>query len=528
MPRYRRILPSPRAGALAAASAPAVAPARVPERAASPSPAPEVLALQRDVREILHRYGWRDARFSVLVVSLDQGDTLVAVNPDHPLAPASNLKLYSTAAALHYLGPDFRFSTYLLGTGPVSGGVLHGDLVLYGTGDPTLSGRLLESATAPLRALADTLLARGVREVEGDLVGDGSYFDARWTGPGWTASDLEAWYGAPIGALSFAENMVTVRFTPGAVGERARVSTRPATLGLALENRVRTVRDGSTRVSFQRAGDRLVATGQVRRGGAAERTLPVVDPANSAAAAFGAVLAERGIRVRGEVLTVSDPRRSQVSFSGPRAATGAAQPRILAVHLSPRLEDVVFVTNHVSHNLFADALLKSVGRAARGEGSFGAGAEAVRRMLAGGAGGDTSALWQVDGSGLSHQNRTTARAVVRLLSRMARDPAAASYLESLPVAGSEQGLARMYGTAAAGNLRAKTGTIRGVSSLSGYVRTADGERLIFSILANDVPATGLEKRTEDAIGARLARFSRSSSTELTSTPPPTATGAVAR
>src|SRR5690606_26344585 len=145
------------------------------------------------------------------------------------LVPASNLKLYSTAAALYFLGPDFRYSTYLLGDGDLRDGVLTGDLILYGTGDPAISGRMLESTTATFDALADSLAALGVREVRGDVVGDGSYFDDAWIGEGWDEDDRMRWYAAPVGALSFAENMVSVRVLPGGVGEPAQLRTTPET-----------------------------------------------------------------------------------------------------------------------------------------------------------------------------------------------------------------------------------------------------------------------------------------------------------
>jgi D-alanyl-D-alanine carboxypeptidase/D-alanyl-D-alanine-endopeptidase (penicillin-binding protein 4) len=464
-----------------------------------------VLELRRDLSDILDAPGW-DARFGVMVVSLDHGDTLFALDPDLPLAPASNLKLYSTAAALHYLGPRYRFPTLLLADGSIRDGVLDGDLVLYGMGDPTLSGRMLGSAEAPFRAMVDSLRALGVREITGDVVGDGSFFDSEWTAPGWTASDLEAWYGAPIGALDWAENLITLHVRPGEPGGPAELSTTPKTGGVAIENRVTTVRNSPTRISIRRARDRLVVEGRVRRGRPAARTLPVVDPANLAAAGLRAVLAEAGVRVRGRVRSVNEASRS--SFPVPGGFRAAIPPRVIAVHLSPTLADIVSVTNHVSHNLFADALLKASGRTAVGEGSFAGGARAVRALVALQNPADTLLLHQVDGSGLSRLDRVTARATVHLLDFMRRSEVGEVFAASLPEAGNRLGLHRMFDTPAAGNLRAKTGTIHGVSSLSGYVTSADGERLAFSIIANDVPSTAREKRREDAVGARLAEFRR--------------------
>jgi D-alanyl-D-alanine carboxypeptidase/D-alanyl-D-alanine-endopeptidase (penicillin-binding protein 4) len=169
---------------------------------------------------------------------------------------------------------------------------------------------------------------------------------------------------------------------------------------------------------------------------------------------------------------------------------------------------VIRVTNHVSHNAQADALLKAAGRVVTGSGSWEGGAHALRVMAAARAGADSASLYAVDGSGLSRLNRATARGMVQLLAFMDGADDAGVFRASLPQAGDPQGLRRMGGTAAAGNLRAKTGTIRGVSALSGYVRSADGERLAFSIMVNEVPSTAEAKRVEDRVAERLASFRR--------------------
>ena len=371
-------------------------------------------------------------------MSLDRGDTLVSWNADARLVPASNLKLFSTAAALHYLGPEFRWSTYLLADGEVSGGVLAGDLVLFGTGDPTLGSERFTHTSRALDALADSLRARGIREVAGSVVADGSFFDPRLRGEGWTQDDLARWYGAPNAALVTDENL---------------------------------------------AGGR-----------------PVDDPVRVAGERLRSALARAGIAVRGGVRTAREPSASRAGFHARRSA---AASRVVAVHRSPTLREVARVTNHVSHNLFADAALRTVGRVAGGQGSFEAGERAVARML---PGADPPRM--LDGSGLSRLDRASARTLVALLAVMARAPEGAAFRESLPVAGSQTGLRRMYGTAAAGNLRAKTGTLASVSSLSGYVTTANGERLAFSILTNGAPGTASAKEAENRIGVLLANFRR--------------------
>lgn len=480
-----------------------------PVAAVASAPSPALQELHRDLQRIIAAPGWSGDEYGVLVVSLDRGDTLFALNPDLPLSPASNTKLFSTAAALHYLGEEFRFSTYLLADGPVNDGVLRGDLILYGTGDPSISQRLLAGPDSILGAMADSLLAAGIREIDGDLVGDGSYFDSQWIGPGWQDNDLDHGYGAPVGALTIAENVATIRFLPSAPGRQASIRTVPETRGLAVDNRVTTVTNGASRVSFQRENGMLVATGRVRAGtGGLTRTIPVVDPANFAAAALRAVLEERGIAVRGQVRSVRERGASRVSANGGGAHQGTP-PRVVAVHHSVPLSEVTTVTNRESQNLYAEALLKAIGRMVGGEGSYAAGVEAVRQFLRGELGIEAAQLGLVDGSGLSRTNRVTARTIIRLLDYMSRSPVWDGYFASLPEAGRSNGLEhRMRNTAAAGRLRAKTGTVRHVSALSGYVESGDGERLAFSIIANGVPSTARAKRTEDAIGARLAAFTR--------------------
>jgi D-alanyl-D-alanine carboxypeptidase/D-alanyl-D-alanine-endopeptidase (penicillin-binding protein 4) len=493
----------------------AVAALPVPAVPSAP-PSAELVDLRAELDRLVANLSTRNSQHAVLVVSLDRGDTLFSHNPDLALAPASNMKLFSTAAALYYLGPDFRYSTYALATGPIVNGVLQGDLVLYGTGDPAISGRMLGGALQPLRALADSLTANGIRDISGDIVGDGSYFDDTWIGEGWREEYRLDSYSAPVGALSLAENIVSVRVSPGAAaGRPAEIRTTPSTQGLLIQNQVATITSGPSTVRFTYDPAGLVITGRMARGhpGVA-RSVTVVDPANFAAAAFRAVLQDAGIAVHGGVRTVRTSEDSPIGFGAVSASgEGAPPPRVLGTHMSPTLREVTAVTNHVSQNLFAESLFKTVGRVALGDGSFEGGARAVRYFLECEKPIDFSSLIMVDGSGLSPINKVTPRATVHLLDLMTRTDVWEPFFESLPLAASPEGgqhslRNRMGGTAAARNLRAKTGTIANVSSLSGYVRSADGELIAFSIFANDIPSTGAAKRTEDAIGVRLAQFTR--------------------
>ncbi len=169
--------------------------------------------LVREIEEAIAAPGWDPGSWSVMIVSLDAGETLFAHRAEEPAIPASNLKLFTTAAALRYLGPDYRYSTYLTATGPIRDGVLDGDLYLYGTGDPTISDRFFDSKLTVWEQLADSLAALGVTRITGDLVGDASYFEGPGIGEGWQPDYVTHTYAAPASALSFNDNIVTMRIT---------------------------------------------------------------------------------------------------------------------------------------------------------------------------------------------------------------------------------------------------------------------------------------------------------------------------
>ena len=488
--------------AIAASSAPVIA---APASAA-------VTGLSTDLERLVTSSGWNGDQWSVLVVSLDKGDTLFAHGADNHLMPASGLKLFTTAAALYYLGPNFRYSTFLLTGGKIENGVLNGDLVVYGTGDPSFSGRF-GRRDAIWHAFADTLASMGVKEVRGNLIGDASYFAGRGAGAGWQSDYIGASYAAPASALTYAENIATVEVKPRAVGEPPYVGVVDGADEITVVNRAQTVARGRTFIHVARASydAPLEVRGQISRATTSvQRTVPVADPAEYAALVFKKILLNKGITVTGETKSVTNADASPVTGRMVFApAIEQQQPvRVLAIHESPPLIDILEIVNKKSHNLFAEQTLRTVGRVALGEGSTAAGEKAVVHLLTKELGSAPEGFKMDDGSGLSVLDRASARNFIQLLSFMAKSPMFDSYWETLPEAGVPNGLRRMHGTPAVGNLRAKTGTIDNVSSLSGYVRSYNGERLAFSIISNNVPSTWRAKRIEDAIGARLASFDR--------------------
>jgi len=480
-----------------------------------PAPAADrVSALRDELIGLLQGAGrWRSARWSVLAVSLDHGDTLFAENPGDRLAPASNMKLITTAAALHYLGPDFRYQTFLLTDGSVAGGRLTGDLILYGTGDPGISDRFQSTTTAVFESFADSLLAADIHVVEGDVIGDGSYFTGPLLGEGWNPQDLNDWFTAPSSGLALGENVFTLRVDPTAVAEGGRpaVHTLPDAAGVPMSVVAQIGSGGGLRIRRDHPGQPIVIEGSIAPGSREVwRQMTVQDPDHFAASVLHRVLEKKGIRVTGGVRATAGAAASPVTGRKVWAPAMGDRPvlRVLARHVSPRLQEYLEVVNKRSHNLLAEQVLKTVGRVGVGEGSFEGGARALRRFLAEPVGLDTTDMAIHDGSGLSTLNRTSAADFIALMDHMARSERWTSFWESLPEAGNPRELRRMYRTAAAGNLRAKTGTIENVSALSGVVRSAGGERIAFSIIANQVPSTGAAKRIEDRIGSSLASFDR--------------------
>ena len=471
-------------------------------------PDPEV---QEDVENILRRTGWRSSTWGVLAVSLDYGDTLVAVNSDEALIPASNVKLLTTMAALYFLGPDYRYTTYLLATDSVTDGVLASDLTLYGTGDPALSWRFADSRTAVIEGLADSLVAAGVKRLDGDIVGDASYFESPSQHPTWDPRDLDDWFAAPASALSFNENVVTLRVVATETGFAPTIHTVPPAAEVAIVNRAQTVAGRPQRQILMSRADGegpIVISGEIARGGRDRwDLLSVADPALFAAGALRNALRERGVVITGDVRAVTDPTDSPLTGRTMWPDSSGAAPRAVAVHRSPPLTELLGVTNKTSHNLYAELILRTLGRTVFGDGSFAGGARAVERFLHEAASVDTSNVVLVDGSGLSRENKVSASSFVQALDYMAKSDLWDPLWTSLPEAGGRE-MRRMNRSPAEDNLRAKTGTLTSVSALSGLLRTVEGERILFSIIQNGVPSRGSAKYVEDRLSVRLATFRR--------------------
>jgi serine-type D-Ala-D-Ala carboxypeptidase/endopeptidase (penicillin-binding protein 4) len=487
------------AGGCAQRPAPAVVPRSLPQ------PRSGVKALKSDLASYYKAPAFTNAVWGVLVKSLATGETLYALNPGTFLMPASNMKVVTMAAAAERLGWDFTFRTTVVATGPVENGVLKGDLVVVGSGDPSLGGRPTEGP-AVLERWADQIRARGITRVEGRIIGNDNAFDDEGLGRGWAWDDLAYGYATPISGLDFNENVVRLSFAPGtAAGDAVAVSAAPDGSGLVLDAAVTTAAQGGDadiNVSRRAGSRRLGVSGSVPAGKTdITQTVSVENPTEFLASAFRRALISRGVDVAGEAMDADAlPAPPDVS----RAET-------LISYSSPPLSQVGRVLLKVSQNLYAETLLKAIGRPADGGPATTREGRRVLQEVLQGWGIAPGEYLQADGSGLSRYNYLTPNVLVAVLTRMYADTRHYEpFISALPVAGVDGTLAgRMKDTRAQGNARAKTGSIANARALSGYVTSADGEPLVFSMIVNNfnVPQSEADAIVDRAV-VRLADFRR--------------------
>jgi D-alanyl-D-alanine carboxypeptidase/D-alanyl-D-alanine-endopeptidase (penicillin-binding protein 4) len=466
------------------AAPPARAEAPPPERAAS-----RAQALEQAIDDIVANTALRSARVGMVVASLDTGEVLFARDPDALLNPASNVKLFTSAAALARLGPEYRFETEVLALPAPSRGVTKA-LYVRGKGDPTF-------VTERLWMLAGEIARAGVKSVRGDLVIDDGFFDDVREGPGYDQEDGDRAYLAPVGAVSLNFNTVEIHVGPGErPGDRGRVDVEPPSKYLDVVNRTLTAKRSRRRrivPSSSRLDDgrqRIVVEGRIPAG---SRDLvfrrKVDDPPLYFGLTLKRLLELRGVRVSGKVR---------------RGATPEAA-RILVVSESESLGEIVHKLDKTSNNFIAEQILKTLGAEKRGvPGTWPKGVEAVEDFLAE-IGIRRGSYVMKNGSGLNDANRFSARQTVTLLRQMwRRFPVMAEFVSALPVAGRD-GTTRWRMEDTGGRVRAKTGTLENVTSLSGYVETAGHDRLVFSILVNDFAGRVRPvARGVDAVGTALA------------------------
>ena len=501
--------------------------------AAPAKKAPRKPNLALHIRTILAQEPLTHAHWGIHVVELGGGRVLYSQNADQLFLPASNAKLFTTAAALSLAGPEYRFRTTVEAEGKIdSAGRLQGDLVIMGRGDPNISGRVLPYAlkterapphTQVLEEMANQVAASGLKFVEGDLIGDDTFYSPERYGPGWAQDDLQWIDGAPVSALTFNDNVLFLNIHPGEHdGDKARVTVEPETSYYEIDNRVLTTAAGVTRkigLHREAGSKRVVLWGTLPLGDPGmKEALAVDDPAQFTAELFRGMLERRGIIVTGKARArhgeiaefheppaqPPDPSNAPAPAAAPpqnpapgaqpmqcckqetsQPPPAAPPPAVLAEHISLPLIEDVRVINKTSQNLHAELALRLAGKLYGTGGSFAGGSAAVRSfLLQAGLKEDDFVL--LDGSGLSRRDLVAPAAVVQLLVYAARQPWGTAFEGTLPVAGVDGSLSERFpNSPAAGLVYAKTGTLSHVNALSGYGWTLGGQRFAFSIFCNN-------------------------------------------
>lgn len=483
-----------------------------------------------------------------IAVTTIEGKPIYALNEGQLFQPASNNKLFTTAAALALLGPQTTYETKIVGKGVFDGAAkLTGDLVLVGAGDANLSGRALPyispanrpvpppTAPKPLRYLeqmADQVANTGLKVVNGNVVGDDTLFPWEPYARDWSIDDAVWGYGAPVSALTINDNQIKVTVTPGgAEGKPATVTTDPDVPYYTLEVAVTTVAAKSeSSVQMERApgGKVLRIYGAIGVDAQPDvEEVAIQDPAEYAAVALKAMLAARGVEVTGKARALhrissdtqgflrqsSDPianldQRSTTDTANMvcQNCTGKIEERQLASHTSPPLIENLVVTNKVSQNLHAELFLHQLGVAVLGDGSTAQGARVVRAFLTDRVGIDKDDFIFFDGSGLSGHDLVAPRATVKLLQYATTQPWFAGWKHSLPIGGEDGTLAERFPKPPLkDHLFAKTGTLSEARALSGYLQCASGKTVIFSIMVgNHTPRTHADRDAMDKIVAAIA------------------------
>ena len=454
----------------------------------------------------------RRGRIGIKIVSLNTGKVIVEYDADKYFMPASNMKNFTVAAAMERLGPDFRFVTSVFAPAvPDAAGTVRGDLRIYGRGDVSISTAFFgTTASDPetyykgIDRLVERIMAAGVKRIEGSIVGDESYFKGFAIPATWEWDDLQWYYGAEISALPINDNAVDLAVTPGTVGGPCVVTISPPNTLIQITNLCTTMPATAARaLSVNKKLDRniLEIGGTVSAGSAAFReSITFTHPADLFVAILKQRLEAKGITVTGGARTLP-----------PNVKADSAEVEIAKLE-SPPFREIAAKTMKPSQNMYTETILWTLGEQfgrtgeTSGESSQ-LGINVVRSFLSS-IGIPADGIAQYDGSGMSRHNLITPSSVVTLYSHMAKQSRhAVAWRDSLTIGGVDGTLARRFrGTAAAGNIRGKTGTIDQVSALSGYVTTAGGEQLVLSIIVNGVPTPSQRTPLIDEIVLALANF----------------------
>lgn len=501
------------------------------------SSAQTLTELRTRIEQIVRQPALEAGFFAVKIVSLDTGAVIFEQDSRKLVRPASNMKIYTVATAFDKLTPDYRFITSVYAKEKLDDdGKVKGDLIIYGRGDPSIAARFNDGDYFKgINGLADRIVAAGVKRIKGDLVGDESYFDGDSFGSGWTWQDLKWSYGAPISALTVNDNAIDLTVRPGSKAGAAVTITSgpPATSFMTIVNRATTTAKGTRsdlRIHRGLGANTMEISGTVAVGDEGYTGgVAIPDPALAFVAMLRDALIKRGVKIDGRLRTVTARTGGSMVASSPSAPTTeagkmpalpGALPGVVEIASLPSapFNEIAAHTLKPSQNLYTELILRTLGRMRKSapppdqtsrasQTDEDAGLAAVRDFLKQ-AGVSEGQLNLDDGSGLSRSDMIMADATVQLLTFMTKHRYFAQFRDALPIAGVDGTLRnRMKGTPAERNLRAKTGTLSSVASLGGYVTTAAGERLVFSMMLNNYPdASALRRDSIDAIAVLLASF----------------------
>ena len=461
--------------------------------------------LNQQLDDIFNDNNFRNANWGVVIQSLESGEYFYKRNEDKFFIPASNLKLFTTAAGLLILGGDYRFSTNIFVNGYQSGSTLYGDLIIQGRGDPTISGRFYNNDIYYVfDTWIDSLLELGIRNIKGNIVGDDNLFDESGLGTGWSWDYETEWYAAQTSAVSFNDNCVDLKIYYDKKQDTVVVQSQPVLKNIIILNLATVAQFNEKtdiKVNRERGTNVITVSGKFRKNSDTLTTYATVqNPTQFAILSFKNILEKRGIRVNGYAIDIDDYDRNIKIDDMDLLFTSYSEP----------LREILKVINKGSQNFFAEQLLKTIGMEKLGLGTADNGIAVIKELF-GDIGLNPENIFMVDGSGLSPQNLVTPRQVVELLKYMySNKKVFIDFLNSLSIAGVDGTLGkRMKNTSAEEKVRAKTGFISHVRSLSGYALTGDNEPVAFTMIANNfnVPVK-LAENLQDLVCLRLTNFRR--------------------
>lgn len=467
----------------------------------------ETKKLKASLARIIEDKAIQSAHIGISIISSKSGSPLFQHNNQKRFVSASNMKLFTSAAALLYLTPDFTFETKVLTDGTISGGILKGNLIIAASGDPTISGYFNNNnPTQVFEDWAESLLQKGIKNITGDVIVDNRYFNNNPFGAGWHWDDVDHCFSAPIDAFSFNNNCIAITVSPGTkVDSPAKIEIEPKTAYVTILPAVTTGDQSSgfdIKAEYAGNSNTVLLSGAIPLNHASTiRYMAARNPAAFGAFVFKEILMSKGIEINGKIYCTRGGCDQVKDLNASSANT------LLAVYRSPKLSEIIKVINTLSNNLYTENLFLSIAKEKKKEGNAQEAALAIKEILTQ-TGVNLEGFSMADGSGLSRFNLITPQNTVQLLSIMSQSRYFEFFYNSLAAPDTE-GTLKSWKGGVASSIKAKTGTMTHVRNLSGYIKTKDGELLAFSFLCNNhnVPKTVIDGLYHNIL-AKLAAFSR--------------------